>query len=103
MPASEVKIGDIILSYDFATGKLIPSTITYVQTFEANNTYVFNGNLRVDSHEVIYVNGKWIRAKNIKVGDSLYMPGYGNVAVYSIKIYNKGGKVYGFLGSPSNN
>ena len=104
IPAKDVKIGDFIMSYDFATGKLAPSAVTSVQVFETNNTYVFNGNLRVDSNEVLYVNGGWMKAYNTKIGDSLYVPGSGNVTIYSIKIYdNKGGHVYDFLASPYNN
>ena len=91
------------MSYDFATGKLAPSTVTFVQAFDTNNTYVFDGNLRVDSTEVMYVTGKWMRAHDAKIGDNLYAPGYGNATIYSIKIYNKGGIVYDFLASPNNN
>ncbi len=104
IPASNVKVGDIIMSYDFATGKLVPSIITDVQALKSNNTYIFNNNLLVDSNEVMYVNGKWQRAYNTKVGDKLFMPEYGNVTIYSIKIYNtSGGIVYDFLGSPIDN
>jgi hypothetical protein len=103
IPAKDVRIGDFIMSYDFATGKLAPSAVTSVQVFETNNTYVFNGNLRVDANEVLYINGRWMKAYDTKVGDNLYMPGYGNVTIYSISIYNKGGHVYDFLASPYNN
>ncbi|MGC8652062.1 MAG: hypothetical protein ACP5UH_02320 [Candidatus Micrarchaeia archaeon] len=100
--ASAIKVGDIIMSYDFATGKLVPSVITDVQEFEANNTYLFNNNLKVDSNEVMYINGKWERAKNAKVGDYLYTPGYGPVEIKSIEVLDTGGMVYDFLGGPIN-
>jgi hypothetical protein len=96
-------VGDAIMSYNFKTGKLEPSVVTDVTTFISNNTYVFNGNLRVDENEVLYINGKWMRAKNAKIGDKLYNPEYGNVTIYSIRRIPNGGVVYDVLATPNNN
>jgi len=103
VPASTIKVGDAIMSYNFKTGKLEPSVVTDVTTFISNNTYVFNGNLRVDENEVLYINGKWMRAKNAKIGDKLYNPEYGNVTIYSIRRIPNGGVVYDVLATPNNN
>ncbi len=103
LPASKIAVGDIVMSYNFETGEPEPSVITEVHKFIANNTYVINDNLRVDGNETIYVNGKWIGARYIKLGDTLFNPQYGNITVYSIRKYNTGGYVYDFLASPADN
>ncbi len=101
--ASDVKVGDVQLSYNLKTGALEPSVITYVQSFITNNTYIFNGNLKVDSHETMLINGTWQKAYKAKVGDTLFNGLLGrNVTIYSIKKLDVGGRVYDFLGSPVN-
>jgi len=93
-----------VLSYNFATHKLEPSVISYVQSFKVSDKYTFNNNLQVDKDEIMFINGRWERAYQAKVGDVLFDPLTDkNVTITSINISNVGGTVYDFFGSPLNN
>jgi len=103
IPVSEVKPGDILLSYNLVTHELQPSSVSEVKAFTANNKYIFNGKLDTDGTEVLYLNGKWARAYTAKVGDKLFDPLTGkNITITSIQVLNTGGTVYDLIGSPVN-
>ena len=103
--ASDVRPGDMVLSYNLETHLLQPSMITYVGSLKASNTYVFNNELYVDSNELMFINGKWERAYQAKLGDKLFNALTGkNVTITSLKVLaHSGGTVYDFIGSPVNN
>ncbi|MGC8538630.1 MAG: hypothetical protein ACP5MK_02050, partial [Candidatus Micrarchaeia archaeon] len=101
--ASQITPGTMVLSYNLVTHKLQPSMISAVVKLTASNRYVFNGKLNVDSNEIMFINGKWQRAYQAKVGDVLFDPLTGkNITITSIQVFNKGGTVYDFIGSPVN-
>ena len=104
IPAGSIREGMKVLSYNPSTGKVLPSTVTYVFSLYANNTYIFNHRLKVDSLEVMYVNGTWIRAYQARVGDTLYSPLNNTyVKITNITVLHSGGMVYDFLAAPTNN
>ena len=93
-----------MLSYNPLTGAVSPSTVTYVFSLYANNTYIFNHALKVDSLEVMYINGTWMRAYQAKAGDTLYSPLNNTyVKITNITVLHRGGMVYDFLAAPTNN
>ncbi len=102
-----VGVGDIIMSYNLQTHKLVPSVITHVYEFNASNRYIFNNVLAVDGGEVIYINGGWTVASAAKIGDTLYNPITDrNITITSINITQypqyQLNKVYDFSASPIN-
>ena len=103
--ASSVKPGDTLSSYNFITGKVSPSTVTYVTKTKVNDKYVINGNLSVDADEVILLNGTWQRAFMAKVGDTLFNPiSNSSITIRSINITKENNAtVYDFYMSPNNN
>lgn len=104
IPASNIREGMKVLSYNPSTGAVSPSTVTYVFSLYANNTYIFNNALKVDALEVMYINGTWTRAYQAKVGDTLYSPLNNTyVKITNITVLHSGGMVYDFLAAPTNN
>ena len=104
IPASSVREGTKLLSYNPSTKQLAPSTVTSAFALYANNTYTFNHVLKVDSAEVMYVNGTWMNASNVRLGDTLYSPlNNSYIKVTNITIRHHGGLVYDFIASPINN
>ncbi len=102
--ADQIKAGAVILSYNLATHALQPSFVSGVYELVSNNTYIFNNKLKVDSNEIMLINGIWARAYTAKVGDSLFDPLLGkSVAITNITVLNTGGNVYDLIGSPINN
>ena len=102
--ADQIKAGAVILSYNLATHALQPSFVSGVYKLVSNNTYIFNNKLKVDSNEIMLINGIWARAYTAKVGDSLFDPLLGkSVAITNLTVLNTGGNVYDLIGSPINN
>ena len=85
----DIKVGDKVKSYDEKTGEWRVGTVTKVfhHTPEEMGDYylVINHELRVTPNHPILVNGKWIHAGELKIGDK-----FGDNIIYSIeRIYRK--------------
>ncbi len=101
--ASSVKPGMVIESYDPATGATVPSVVTGVYERTATDKYVFNNALQTDGSETMFIDGRWMLASQVKVGDSYFDPQTGLTSkITSINITNftTPQTVYDFLGSP---
>ena len=90
----EIKVGDMVRSYDENTGKTVNArvTMTFHHSKEEMAPYylVINNLLRVTPEHLIYVNGNWTKADDIKVGDRLQTFDGEQVTVYSIfKVYQR--------------
>ncbi|MCD6299582.1 MAG: PKD domain-containing protein [Dehalococcoidales bacterium] len=90
----EIKVGDMVKSYDENTGKTVNArvTMTFHHSKEEMAPYylVINNLLRVTPEHLIYVNGNWTKADDIKVGDILQTFDGEQVTVYSIyKVYQR--------------
>ncbi len=106
IPASQVRAGMVIMSYNPAANALAPSVVSTVISRKTGNMYIFNDMLSVDAGEVMLINGNWTLASNAKVGDSLFDPLTGkSITITSIASnYNVGTQtVYDFLAAPYNN
>ena len=67
-----VVAGDLVVSYDTASGHSVAGTVT--RTFVHANTepiIVINGSLKATANHPFYLNGGWVRADQLKVGDVL--------------------------------
>lgn len=101
--AYQVKPGMVVLSYNLKTHADVPSVVSAVSSFNADNKYTFNNDLQVDADEIMLINGTWQRAYSAKVGDTLFNAlTMQDVTITNINISNHGGKVYDFIGSPVN-
>jgi len=82
-----LKVGDMVLSYNLQTNKIVPAVVISIKSLYVNNEYIINNNLTVDSSEDLIVNGTNMLAQNLKIGDKLFDPiTKENITVTSIEI-----------------
>jgi len=85
-----MRIGDNVLSFDEKTKTLQEDRVKkiyHVPPFQMNSDFylLINNDLKVTPNHLLYVNNKWIQAKDMKIGDQLLIG-----EVISIeKIYEK--------------
>jgi hypothetical protein len=90
----DVKVGDLVISYDDSNGAFSTSVVTKTTSHkpeEMTNYYVIINNcLRITPNHRIFVNGDWVQSGNVKIGDVLLDSSGKATPVYSIeKIYEK--------------
>ena len=96
----EVQMGDKVLSFNETTGKNVGSEVVnkFIHIF-TGNYLVINKQLKVTPEHLMYVNGKWVHAGSVRVGDVLLDIKGDKVVVESIekketstpiKVYNLG-------------
>ena len=91
----EMKIGDIVLSYDEISANKVPCKVSYVFTHAPNEMagyyLLINNGLKVTPNHRFYSGGKWVCAGNLKVGDFLFSQKLdSNYQIHSIKkIYQR--------------
>ncbi|MCL4403256.1 hypothetical protein M1310_00735 [Candidatus Marsarchaeota archaeon] len=76
-----------------------------VYTHNTTSQYIFNGNLTVDSNEVMFINGNWSKASTAKVGDYLFNPLLNKtveITSISVSTLKSNHTVYDVLSLPSN-
>ena len=66
-----VKPGDLVKSFDVATGKYVTSKVTDRYKSEWDSFYQINGSNGVTGPHEFMANGKWTRVDELKVGDKL--------------------------------
>lgn len=94
----DVRVGDVVLSMEPATGWLLPARVTDVIRHEASEMQggylLLNENLGVTPEHLVYVNGTWQAAGIIKVGDQLLSKTGKMVAVTHIRFVQACEPVY---------
>ena len=71
-PIEDIKVGDIVLSFDENSGKMIPDRVSEIFHHPKESTYlIINGYLRVTPIHSVLSNGKWIPIGELSVGDPL--------------------------------
>jgi hypothetical protein len=85
-PIEQVRIGDVVYSYNEQTGDYVPATVA--QTFEHTAAeYLDIDGLQVTAEHPLYVIGKgWTRAGDVQAGDVLFLD-YGGEKPVSRIIY----------------
>jgi parallel beta-helix repeat protein len=72
----DVVIGDRVMAYNEVSRKLVPATVSNIfhhEGAEMSSSYLFvNSQLGVTANHLLYSNGKWIAAGELKIGDSLF-------------------------------
>ncbi len=91
-----VKVGDIVKSYDIKNSEIIESKV--YETFEHkdnSNGLLLNGIIKTTTNHPFYSDGKWVEASNLKPGDKiLYIDGEEHLITtieplnYSTTVYN---------------
>jgi RHS repeat-associated protein len=74
-PIERIRVGDRVLAFDEATGRLAPAPVTRVFVHgdwkDRAATVLINGRVRATGNHPFYVNGTWKRADQIHPGDLL--------------------------------
>ena len=100
-PASEIKVGQSLMSYNLKNKSAAPTVVTGVKSFNVTQIYIINNNLTIDASETLLVNGNFSTAANLKIGDYLFNPLSGqNVKVASLNIVNSSSRVYDINTAP---
>lgn len=72
-----VNIGDWVLAYDTAREQVVPAPVvrTFVHPVHEKSASLvqINGNLRATTNHPFYVNGRWVPAGQLHVGDALLL------------------------------
>lgn len=93
----DIKVGDIIKTLQSPlSGKLVTAKV--IKTFEHQvaGYLVFNNHLRVTGEHNLYINGRFMTASEVKVGDS-YLDSEGNYqTIHSIESLSGQNTVYNF-------
>lgn len=76
-PIEDIKIGDIVKSYDEQTKSFVKATVTDSYSFEPESMWdnyyiIINGKLKVTPDHMIIINGEWKEACELNIGDALF-------------------------------
>jgi hypothetical protein len=70
-----IEIGDEVMSFNEATGKLEPHRVTHLFVHphpdSSDPVLLVNGHLKVTANHSFYVEGKWVHAGKLQLGDRL--------------------------------
>jgi len=89
----DIVIGDMVKCYDQIKREIVDSKVTHVFHHlpeEMGEFYlVINDQLRVTPNHLIYSDGGWIEASDLKIGDSLFYPSIENRANSIKKVFDR--------------
>jgi len=92
-PIEDIKVGDVVLSYDEKTQTNVPSIVkkTFYHPKEQSNSYlIINNRLRVTPNHPVLVNGRWQEIGNANIGNVLRLWDGNNLIISSIRrVYDK--------------
>jgi hypothetical protein len=72
-PIEQVRPGEFVLSFDEASGSLVPTTVvTSVERPHADRVVVINGTLVATTNHPFYSAGRWVRADALEIGTPLF-------------------------------
>jgi hypothetical protein len=66
-----IKPGEKVVSFDLVNKKITFSKVEKLFRKIDSSYLIINNRLKLVPHQLIYVNGKWEEAKNVKIGDNL--------------------------------
>jgi hypothetical protein len=106
-PVETIRVGEKVLSYDAQTGVTLPAEVeqTFVHDKPADGMVVINGTLQATAGHPFWVQGRWVPASELTIGDKLtVLPKRGGVrlaaagdsviAVRTLESVPSSGKVY---------
>ncbi len=74
-PFAEVRIGDLVQTYDIGYEKTVPRKVVDVYQVDGNHLYLINGELRTSGGERLLSQDGWRPVRDLKVGDSIHVAG----------------------------
>jgi hypothetical protein len=80
-PIESLKVGDSVLAYDVKNKVAVAAPVTHAIVHQdwkdRAGTVLINGRLRATGNHPFFANGRWVRADQLKVGDTLIRAGAG--------------------------
>jgi hypothetical protein len=70
-PVQELAVGEQVWAYDTSRKRKVLTPVEAVVSNAASSVLVINDNLRVTPEHPVYVDGRWIRAGNLRAGQRL--------------------------------
>ena len=100
-PIEEIQVGDIVLAFNENTGQIEPDTTTEVFSNLKEDTYlIINRALKVTSFHPVLSKGKWVKIKDLEIGDTLTNTQGEEVAIFDIVEVKESVEVYNFETNP---
>ena len=85
VPISKLKLNDMVLAWDEKNKIQIPAKVTDTFRKEASSYYLINGTIKVTETHPFYVDGKWLKVRELKKGTTLLTQRGNQVEIDSIK------------------
>jgi RHS repeat-associated protein len=99
IPIEEIRIGDMVWSYNESEHEIELKKVVTLSTNEASSILdikVDNEIIQCTPNHPFYVNGKWVEAGHLKIGDKLFLIDGSEVTIQSVILRNNSAKVYNF-------
>src|SRR3989338_1440586 len=80
----DIKVGDVVYGYDNQSGKIIETKVKKT-IINKEKEYLIINEINVTPRHQFYIDGKWIAAEEIKIGDRLLLQNLSYETVKSIK------------------
>lgn len=93
-PISEIKVGDMVMGFNEKTRTKSPAKVSKLFRRESDSFYTLNGKTRVTSEHPFYVNGEWVKTKDLQIGAPLLNSNLGAVPVTSKTLSSEALEVY---------
>lgn len=74
-PFAEIRVGDLVQTYDIGYEKTVPRKVVDVYQVDGNHLYLINGELRSSGGERLLSQDGWRPVRDLKVGDSVHVAG----------------------------
>ncbi|MAF13977.1 MAG: hypothetical protein CMI53_03735 [Parcubacteria group bacterium] len=81
----DIEVDDVVLSYDQNTQELEPATVAKTYEHQTDQYLIFNYEIEVTATHPLFVNGDWVKAGDIEIGDKLFNEAGEEVEVFSIQ------------------
>lgn len=97
VPIEQLKVGDIILSYNTETQSMSESKITNIYHGTEANYLIVNESLSITLSHLVYVNQKWIPAREIHIGDYLQKEDGSPIKVIRLELIDSKIEIYNIV------
>jgi len=100
---SEIQLGDMVKSYDVASGQVIVKEVVTTNNGQSDHYYVINGNLKVTPpHPFFTLDRGWVPVESLQVGDQIKSVD-GITTVTSVELVLEGQVIYNIRVEESGN
>lgn len=92
-PFAEIRVGDMVQTYDIGYEKNVPRKVVEVYQVDGNHLYLINGELRTSGGERLLTQDGWKPVRNLKLGDRVRVGG-SMLTIESIELSRESRRLY---------